>query len=87
MEHSSRCICRLGKHESNHRTSVVNDFNTFTTNPRDYVASALNQYKIMVNNMTTHGMVQTPIEYNLKFINSLRKVCVTSSLVFRVIDI
>lgn len=73
MEHSSRSICRLGKHESKHLTSVVNDFDAFITNPREYVASALNQYKIMVNNMTTHGVVQTPIEYNIKFFNSLRK--------------
>lgn len=53
--------------------SVVNDFDTFTTTPGESVASASNQYRIVVNNMTAHGIVRTPLEYNLKFINNLGK--------------
>ena len=56
-----------------HLTSVVSDFDAFTTTLGKFVASASNQYRIMMNNMTTHGVVQTPLEYNLKFINILRK--------------
>ncbi|XP_052621758.1 uncharacterized protein LOC128127334 [Lactuca sativa] len=54
-------------------TSVVNDFDTFTTTPGESVASASNRYRIIVNNMTAHRIVRTPLEYNLKFINSLGK--------------
>lgn len=56
-----------------HLTSVVNDFDTFTTTPGESVASASNRYRIMVNNMIAHGIIRTPLEYNLKFINSLGK--------------
>ena len=54
-------------------TSIMNDFNTFTTTPSESVASAFNRYQIVVNNMTTHGIIRNPLEYNLKFINSLGK--------------
>ena len=54
-------------------TSVINDFDIFTTTPGESVASASNRYRIVVNNMTAHGIVRTPLEYNLKFINSLGK--------------
>ncbi|XP_023770935.1 uncharacterized protein LOC111919603 [Lactuca sativa] len=54
-------------------TIVVNDFDTFTTAPGESVASASNRYRILVNNMTVHWIVRTPLEYNLKFINSLGK--------------
>ncbi|CAI9270835.1 unnamed protein product [Lactuca saligna] len=54
-------------------TSVIKEFDTFTTTPSESVALASNRYRIIVNNMTTHGIIGTPLEYNLKFINSLIK--------------
>ncbi|XP_023734547.1 uncharacterized protein LOC111882407 [Lactuca sativa] len=45
-----------------HLTSVVNKFDTFTTSPSEFVASASNRYRIVVNNMTAHGIVRTPHE-------------------------
>mgnify|MGYP001553671875 CR=1 FL=1 len=54
-------------------TSVVNEFDTFTKTPGELVASASNIYRILINNMTTHGIVRTLLEYNLKFVNSLGK--------------
>ena len=41
-------------------TSVVNNFDTFTTTPSESGASASNRYRIVVNNMIAHGIVQTP---------------------------
>ena len=55
-----------------HLTSFIDYFDTITTTPGEYVASASNQYRIVVN-LTAHGIVKTPLEYNLKFINSLGK--------------
>ena len=52
---------------------VVNDFDNFTTTPGESLALASNRYRIVANNMTMHGTVRTPLEYNLKFINSLGK--------------
>ena len=46
--------------------SVVNNFDKFITTPGESVASASNPYRIVVNNMMVHGVVQTPLEYNLK---------------------
>lgn len=54
-------------------TSVFNEFDTVTTTAGKSVASASNWYMIVVNSMTTHGIVRTPIDYNLKLINSLKK--------------
>ena len=54
-------------------TSMVNDFDTFTATVVESVASASNQYRIILNNMTTYGFVRTPLKYNLKLINSLGK--------------
>ena len=54
-------------------TSVVNDFDTFTTTLCESVASVSNHYRIVVKNMTDHGIARTPFEDNLKFINSLGK--------------
>lgn len=54
-------------------TSVVNDFDNFTTTPCESVASTSNRYRFVVNNMTAHDIIVTPLEYNLKFINSLGK--------------
>ena len=56
-----------------HLTSVVNELDTFTKTLGESIASASNRYKIAVNNMTSHGIVRTPLKYNMKFINSLRK--------------
>lgn len=56
-------------------TSIVNDFDTFTTTPGESIALASNRYQIVVNNMTAHRIIRVPLEYNLKFINSLRKGC------------
>ncbi|XP_023762117.1 uncharacterized protein LOC111910511 [Lactuca sativa] len=39
-----------------HLTSVVNDFDTFTTTPGESVALASNPYQIVVNNMAAHGI-------------------------------
>ena len=75
MGHSTRSDHRFGKHKKQAFTSVVNDFDTFTTTPGESVASASNHYRIVVNNMSAHVIVRTPLEYNLKFINSRGKGC------------
>lgn len=59
-------------------TFVVNDFDTFATTPCESVAYASNRYRIIVNNMTAqvnwlYLHQSTPLEYNLKFINSIGK--------------
>ncbi|XP_023749777.1 uncharacterized protein LOC111898072 [Lactuca sativa] len=43
-------------------TSVFNTLDTFITTPAESVASASSRYRIIVNNMTDHGIVQTPLE-------------------------
>ena len=53
--------------------SVANDFDTFITTLGESVPSTSNRYQIVVNNMTTHEITRNPLEYNLKFINSLIK--------------
>lgn len=54
-------------------SSVVNDYNIFSTTTGELVAFTTNHYRISVNNLTTHGMTRTPIEHKIKFINSLGK--------------
>lgn len=63
----------LGNMKDKRLISVVNDFDTFTTTVGESVTSTLNRHKIMVNSMMTYGVIQTPVEYKLKFINSLIK--------------
>lgn len=43
-------------------TSVVNEFDTFTTTLGESVASAFNSHQIIVNKMTAHGIVRTLLE-------------------------
>nr|KAJ0197101.1 hypothetical protein LSAT_V11C700370380 [Lactuca sativa] len=52
---------------------VVNEFDTFTTTLGESVSSTYNRYINIVNNMIAYRIVQTSLEYNLKFINSLGK--------------
>lgn len=54
---------------------VVKDLNTLTTTIGEYIASTSNWYRNAMNNKTAHGVLQTPLEYNMKFINSLKKGC------------
>ena len=68
-------------------TSVVNDFDTFTTTLGEPIASTSNWYKIMVNDMTSHGVVGTPHEYNIKFIDNLEEGRGMLNLVFKVIHL
>lgn len=51
----------------------INDFNTFSTTHGEFVPSTSNQYRIVVNNMTTHGVIRNPLKYNHKFINNIGK--------------
>ena len=44
------------------QTSVVNDFDTFTTTTGEPVASASNRYKLVVNNIIAHGIFRTLLE-------------------------
>lgn len=53
--------------------SVVNEYDTFSTSPGEYVASVTNLYQILVKDMIAHGITGTPVEHNLKFINILGK--------------
>lgn len=42
--------------KENRLTSVVNKYNTFYTSSGEYVAAASNRYRILLNNLTTHGV-------------------------------
>lgn len=53
--------------------SVVNEYDTFFTYSTEYVASGKNLFRIVVNNLTEHGVTITLVEHNLKLINRLGK--------------
>lgn len=73
MGHSQRFVEASENMKDKRLTFVVNKFDMSTTTPRESVASIANHYRFLVNNLTAHDVVRTPLKYNLKFISSLEK--------------
>ena len=53
------------------QSSVVNDYNTFTTAPGETVQSTANWFRICVNNLSDHDVIKTPFVKSLVDISHL----------------